>query len=185
MTTNQLAYLNLQEQHRANLARESENIRYNDLTTSEARRHNLANEVMEGGKLGESMRHNLVSEQLTHMQQDEVARHNLASETLADRTQTEVQRSNLRNEELKAAANAESERTHRENEAIQHVGNNLAQQRIDTENRRVTGELSARAANLAEETRHNLATEQVSGFQTGAQYIRAISGLIQPLTSLF
>lgn len=58
MTTNQIAYWNLQETNRANLAKEFENNRSNVARETETNRSNLVNEA-------ETRRHNTEGEKLT------------------------------------------------------------------------------------------------------------------------
>lgn len=62
MTNMQIAYWNLQETKRANLARETETNRSNKVNEGETRRHNMQSEGIGWAQVGESRRHNLVTE---------------------------------------------------------------------------------------------------------------------------
>lgn len=72
MTQNQIAYWANQEKGRSNLAQETE-----------TRRHNIATEGVEGGKLKETQRHNAATEFNESGKLRETSRHNLASERQA------------------------------------------------------------------------------------------------------
>lgn len=89
MTANQIAYWNLQETKRSNLAKESETSRHNlategkDLATlQETSAHNRATESIAAGQLGEQIRHNVSTETIDISRLNETARHNKASEEL-------------------------------------------------------------------------------------------------------
>lgn len=62
MTNMQIAYWNLQELKRSNLARETETNRSNVTNEGENRRHNMQSEGIGWAQVGESRRHNQVME---------------------------------------------------------------------------------------------------------------------------
>lgn len=174
MTTNQLAYLNLQEQQRSNLAREAETHLNNLNVIGESRRHNLATEAVEGGKLSESVRHNLINEQLTQQQVSEQARANVARETENARhnTATEVQEIRTLNEQIHHNAMTEGLEAQKQAENARHniVNEQLSSGELQLQGQKVVGDLMLGSANLSESERHNRVTEIISGFKeiTGA-----------------
>lgn len=99
MTTNQIAYENLQEAKRLNT-----------LTTTETKRHNLATEQVGFGTLGETTRHNKMTESIDLSKLGETARHNRASENIDFGKLSESIRTNKANEALRAGELGESNR---------------------------------------------------------------------------
>lgn len=99
MTTNQIAYENLQEAKRLNT-----------LTTTETKRHNLATEQVGFGTLGETTRHNRMTESIDMSKLGETARHNRASENIDFGKLSETMRTNKANEVLRAGELSESNR---------------------------------------------------------------------------
>lgn len=99
MTTNQIAYENLQEAKRLNT-----------LTTTETKRHNLATEQVGFGTLGETTRHNKMTESIDMSKLGETARHNRASESIDFGKLSESVRTNKANEALRAGELSESNR---------------------------------------------------------------------------
>lgn len=99
MTTNQIAYENLQEAKRLNT-----------LTTTETKRHNLATEQVGFGTLGETTRHNRMTESIDISKLGETARHNRASESIDFGKLSESVRTNKANEALRAGELSESNR---------------------------------------------------------------------------
>jgi hypothetical protein len=100
MTNLQIAYWNLQETKRHNLAYEQETYR-----------HNVATEDVAIGTLQENTRHNKASEQISWFKETEAQRHNLATEFEINRhnvvTESETQRHNKvaeANDAIKAQA---------------------------------------------------------------------------------
>lgn len=105
MTQNQIAYANLQElkrhnvageseTQRHNVAGESENIRHNVATETETNRHNIQTEQIDIGKLNESIRHNKETERigdanvsLGYANLAESTRHNRETETIQSNAQ--------------------------------------------------------------------------------------------------
>lgn len=72
MTANQIAYQNMLESKRSNVAKETE-----------TQRHNIRNEDIDSSKLSETARHNLSTEGLESKKQSETKRHNIAQEFLS------------------------------------------------------------------------------------------------------
>lgn len=124
MTYNQIAYWNLQETKRSNLAREAETARSNRAQEAEAIRANMAREwetnrsnlarESETARADrayetETKRHNQVSEALGWKQHEENVRANLAREEENRRSniarEQETRRSNLANEQIRREAN--------------------------------------------------------------------------------
>lgn len=124
VTYNQIAYWNLQETKRSNLAREAETIRSNRVQEAEAIRSNMArewetnrsnlareNETARANRAyeKETKRHNEVSEALGWKQHEENVRANLAREQENYRSnvarEQENRRSNLANEQIRREAN--------------------------------------------------------------------------------
>lgn len=126
MTTNQIAYQNLQEAKRLNT-----------LTTTEAKRHNLASEQVAFGTLGETTRHNQMSESIDLSKLNEATRHNQASEAIDYGRLSETTRHNQAAENIDLGKLAESTRTNKANEAL-------------------------RAGELSESNRHNVQVESES-----------------------
>lgn len=124
MTTNQLAWLELQEKERSNRANEEitstrdvNNLKLNYAILGETRRHNAAQELHNTAVLGETARHNQETEAAAWSAQDleadrqrETQRHNLQAEELEGRRLGEVERHNLRTEELEVSKQDLSER---------------------------------------------------------------------------
>lgn len=144
MTHNQIAWQNLLETMRSNLAREQEESRSHQASEIENRRHNFAWE-------GESRRHNVQNEQHSLLQLDELRRHNMRNESLSRFMQREVERHNRRVElnslfdsTLRYRNAAELNRirrleAHQRNE-IATRKNEIDQQRADTDLYRVHAE---------------------------------------------
>lgn len=112
MTHNQIAYWQLQEDRRANLAREGEAYRANRANErevhranvareEETQRHNTATEQFNISSLQETSRHNLAQEQETN-------RHNVAQEKVSFGTLNETVRHNIKSEELQSVSNLNS-----------------------------------------------------------------------------
>lgn len=154
MTTNQLAYLNYLETNRANLARERENVRYNDLTTGETRRHNVATESITAAELDERVRHNITSENQQDAINAETQRSNVAREQ-------ENKRHNLASESKDVRTIAETERANRAAEGIKRSQNSIAQQQANTQRDQVAGNLAIEGKKQEETARHNQAGEQL------------------------
>lgn len=144
MTHNQIAWQNLLETMRSNLAREKEDFRSHQASETENRRHNFAWE-------GETRRHNVQNEQNSLLQLDELRRHNMRNESLSHFMQREVERHNRRVElnslfdsTLRYRNAAELNRirrleVHQRNE-IATRKNEIDQQRADTDLYRVHAE---------------------------------------------
>lgn len=134
MTTNQIAYQNLQEAKRLNT-----------LTTTEAKRHNLASEQVAFGTLGETTRHNQMTESIDISKLGETTRHNRASESIDLGKLAESRRTNRANEALRAGELGETNR------------HNV---QMETETTRTNKANEAlRAGELSESNRHNVQME--------------------------
>lgn len=149
MTSNQIAYWNLQEAMRANRAREIENNRSNLAKERENYRSNAARER-------ENLRSNLRSEQLQSYSLGETKRSNLARET-------ETRRSNL-------MAEYENRRAHMANEKINLINattsrgqyqetrrSNLERERLNRDS--LANTIRYNEASVAETIRSNQARE--------------------------
>lgn len=99
MTSNQIAYTNLVEQSRHNLAGEQETNRHNIATEYEQNRTNTANESLRTKELKETKRSHKANER-------ENKRANLAREGLSQLELAEKQRANMANEANQQAATA-------------------------------------------------------------------------------
>lgn len=129
MTRNQIEYLKLQEEQRANKAKERENNRSNVAREVETNRSNLENEKVNlinsttrAGELAETVRSNKAREYETH-------RSNVAGEAIKIAANEETKRSNL-------AREFETHRSNVANEAINQDRNDLTREhyeRSDTE----------------------------------------------------
>jgi hypothetical protein len=85
MTTNQIAYWRLQEDKRANAAREAETYRSNVAREGETNRSNLVNEEVKVATQAENVRHNQMTELLASRTAKETERSNKAREVEANR----------------------------------------------------------------------------------------------------
>lgn len=104
MTTNQLAYWKLQEDKRANLAKEQELKRSNVAREDETKRSNLATESerMRSNRMNETISStgNVLNYAANKMRNDEQVRHNKATEKQAVSELRERKRSNRANEKI-------------------------------------------------------------------------------------
>lgn len=170
MTRNQIYYWELQETKRSNLSREAETHRANVASENETYRHNTASETLTSLANQEQARHNRAVEAETN-------RANLANEQIKTATLTldvaklqEQNRSNLANESI-ARSNAETnarnastsyaqvQETIRNNQNVlnQKTSQNMMQNQISIDQ-------------LAEQTRHNKATERATILSTAANF---------------
>lgn len=145
MTRLQIEFAKLQESRRA--AQKSEELKSQEL--AETRRSNISHESIEMGKLGESRRHNIESESVERGKLGETSRSNKARETETNRAnlakEAENYRSNLARETETYRSNTTKEtETSRANKAQEAI-------RI--------GEAATRAAQLAEQIRHDAVME--------------------------
>lgn len=130
MTTNQIAYWNMQNQKSANEEQARHNKaqeHFNLSSLAETTRHNQATEGIDLGKLNESKRHNVVTESETH-------RHNVTGEQIDLGNLSETTRHNLAVENENARHNITSEN---ENKRSNLANENLKQQSIDISNKEV------------------------------------------------
>lgn len=98
MTSNQVAYQNMLEQRRSNVARETETSYHNRNVEGETGRHNLITEGVMQGTLLETSRHNYATENYYASELLERHRHNYATELLTGRDISERKRHNIASE---------------------------------------------------------------------------------------
>lgn len=115
MTANQIAWQNMLETRRANVARELETNRSNVARETETNRANVAKE-------GETKRHNVATEV-------EAGRHNRSTESLGFSNLSELGRHNLQTEAVNWYNAQEVKRANQANEAIKWLG--LGNQQIE------------------------------------------------------
>lgn len=151
MTTNQLAYLNLQETIRANQAREGE-----------THRANLASESLRLRDTLESIRHNQKLENISMFNLGETWRSNRAREN-------ENQRHNLETESLQSSTIAETNRANLANEAIRNEAN-----KIDRWS--AIGNYFINSGKVNEEIRHNQQMEDIGRTTAGTGVANAVTG---------
>lgn len=149
MTRNAIAWLEYNENVRANKANTAENVRHNTATETEVARHNQASEMLDLGSLNETRRHNTASE-------TELNRHNVASESENTRhnttTENETNRHNVATESIDLG---------RVNESIRHnkVTESQNQQNINENIRHNTVTESQQQQGISETIRHNQVSE--------------------------
>lgn len=129
ITRNQIEYWNLQE-----------NKRHNITTETETKRHNVAGEGIDIGRLQETKRHNLVTEDISYRDLEERRRHNLRTEG-----QTDVSLG------IQAGSLAEQKRHNLSTEGLTGVNLNIL------------------AGQLGEQIRHNQATEGLTALRYDSQ----------------
>lgn len=169
MTSNQIAYWNLQESKRHNVMSENETQRHNVVTENETGRHNWVTEQISISNLNESVRHNKATEYETN-------RHNVATEQLGSRTQTEVERHNRvteaqgdRDLNIREGTLAESVRHNKVNEAYnlsnlqETTRHNVSTEKENVRHNTSTESLTGRQ--LTENERHNLRQEALAKSQ--------------------
>lgn len=154
MTSNQVAFLQVQEGARHNLAYEEEVHRNNVAQLDEIKRHNKATEGLTGDA-------NLINK----MAQQETTRHNQVLEGVQDYLAQESHRHNVESEELTSQTLAESIRHNMATEGIQIINANAAlissqanQQNAETNALNAT----TRVKELNEATRHNQYQERIN-----------------------
>lgn len=144
MTANQIAYWNLNESKRHNVASEAEANRHNVTTEDETHRHNLVTEQTDISKLQETQRHNIATE-------TEAKRHNEAGEVLQAIQQQEQQRHNQVTESVSWTDIGEQQRHNLQQEMLQNTS------------------LSIDAQKAFETSRHNAQTEAVAEAEQKAE----------------
>lgn len=182
MTSNQIAYWNLREQHRANVAKEAENTRANKARESIQAATNQINLDLGKGNLAESVRSNRVKEgenERSHKAQEALsswvnylseqripiekynaesnrfnASANLSNAATRQAELVETNRTNLEQERLKQEAQEEIQRHNRE-------GENLQRFRDVTSASAGLGSNDLRALQLGETIRHDMVGESI------------------------
>lgn len=192
MTSNQIAYWQLQEQSRSNQARERETARSNRASESEAHRSNLAREQ-------EQNRSNLINEaqnlraiqeteRSNRVKESETNRANLARESETHRSnvavESETERSNRARESYNLGSLAETIRSNvaRETETrrsnlvneAERERSNRANETINTERNTINREHYERLD--SETNRHNLVTEGIQQEQNALRAQEIILG---------
>ena len=162
MTNNQIAFLNVMELRRANLAREGE-----------TNRHNVESESIDWFTAHEGKRHNLMSERSVFQEIAERSRHNREMEGISKRELAETHRHNSVSEGLNSWS-----------VAVQEMRNRWEHQRglMQIRQRDNLSMLERRNADkqhverLSEQERHNRAVERQAGKDTRANiFTRLIS----------
>lgn len=147
MTRNQIEYLKLKEQQRANQMTVLENRRHATASEVEAKRSNVARER-------ETSRANQASEYRSILNLNELKRSNIARET-------ETNRHNVSTEALTREQNIETSR-HNQATEFETSRSNRVQEALSSQRN------SLNAAQIAESTRHNMVSENLT--QAGQYY---------------
>lgn len=101
MTSNQIAYMELAERHRSNVANETEANRHNVAWEGEVHRHNIVTETQGNLSILEGKRHNLMVERQGLLEIQEAQRKNRAQEMLRTQELWEARRHNMAQEVLR------------------------------------------------------------------------------------
>lgn len=151
MTSNQLRYWELQEQKRANRARERETRRANKFSERLTQHFQQGTLDLRAQELYESARSHQVAESINLASMQENVRHNIAYEQELQRHNTATEQLSSKQLDISAASLAETIRSHKASESISQ-------------------------GNLSEMRRHNQAQESIQDFQvkTEAQYKQAM-----------
>lgn len=172
MTQNQIAYWNLKETTRHNLATEAQ---ASDVL-AESKRHSLATEAVASFSAKEQARSNRAHESIAWFQSQETQRHNIAAESEQKRSnlarEAEQYRSNTAQEAISWAQYAEGQRHNRASEALNAID-------VDTRARKAAADIElgvntlaethrANSARESETWRHNQETERYLGYTTKA-----------------
>jgi hypothetical protein len=158
MTQNQINYWKLQEEKRANLAKEGLTHQQN----AETQRHNVATEGISKDTLSETYRHNYMQEVIGNVQALETQRHNQAVEG-------ETVRSNRANEGLKGQTNQITRDLGFANIDLGYGNLSVAQEKALQEWQYVENDIFR-----AEETaRHNQATENIAWMEANIENSKA------------
>nr|AVX53793.1 putative ORF1 [Marmot picobirnavirus] len=128
MTANQIAYWNLRETERSNVAREAETSRSNLARENETKRHNIANEQFNISSLNETRRANLEREHRDRMVHMESVRSNIANEGIKRQQLGEQMRANRAHETVQMTGLAEQARHNLQQEMLQSVDMNIRAQ---------------------------------------------------------
>lgn len=155
MTQNQIAYWNLQETTRHNVAGENETQRHNVVTEFETGRHNRATEQVSILNLQESQRHNIATEAISRDSLNETKRHNVANEQYNISSLAETTRHNLSGE--------------RETQRHNKMGELYSMTSLSEQQRHNLATEMLNSASLNETGRHNRATEINATNQTAIQ----------------
>lgn len=172
MTQNQIAYWNLKETTRHNLATEAQA----SAVLAESKRHSLETEAAASFSAKEQARSNRAHESIAWFQSQETQRHNIAAESEQKRSnlarEPEQYQSNTTQEAISWAQYAEGQRHNRATETLNAID-------VDTRARKAAADIElgvnalaethcANSARKSETWRHNLETERYQGYTVRA-----------------
>lgn len=169
MTQNQIAYWNLQETKRSNVAKEQETSRHNVATEKESERHNTVSE-------GEVGRHNRETERFNISQLQESHRHNVATENLGQMQLNESVRHNTVSEQQNDVANLIKSRANDINQAYNNAIISLRKREYTLASEKEIQRIQESQRDFNEAVRMNDAKLIIDAFDSGSDAVRTIFG---------